>query len=303
MGPITYNITYFDAEGRNFKTAVDSVLNVFNQSLNTYIDTSEISQFNQGASFTFDLPYFKNAVEKGKEMYELTEGAYDPSLGPLINTWGFGYKNEVNIDSTTIDSLMQFVGYDKLVISENTIQKNDDRLQLDFSASAKGYGVDVVLELLKSRGISNAFVEIGGEVAVAGRNVQKDTLWSIGVIDPNSTELQPNYHSIISLADKGMATSGNYFNYQTIDGVKYGHTINPTTGYPIQHMLLSASVIADNCHTADALATAFMVFGLDQALAFLSRNPEFDALLIYSDADGSLKSFSTSNIQPYILAL
>ncbi|MEM6524449.1 MAG: FAD:protein FMN transferase [Bacteroidota bacterium] len=300
MGPIAYNVTYFDSEKRNFQSSVDSILKVFNQSLNTYIPTSEISRFNRDSNFVFSLPYFKEAAIKGQEIYTLTSGAYDPSIGPLINTWGFGYKDQIAIDSTVIDSLKQFTGFDKIKITDSLITKNDYRLQLDFSASAKGYGVDVVLDLLKSRGITNAFVEIGGEVAVAGKNIQKDTLWSIGVLDPNSTELEQRYHSIISLTEKGMATSGNYFNYQIIDGVKYGHTINPNTGYPIQHELLSVTAVAENCHTADALATAFMVFGLDKTIAFLERHPEFDAFLIYSDMDGTLKSFSTPNLQPYI---
>ncbi|MEM7108747.1 MAG: FAD:protein FMN transferase [Bacteroidota bacterium] len=300
MGPIAYNVTYFDAEGRNFQSSVDSILEIFNQSVNTYRPTSEISQFNQDSSFTFRLPYFKEAVLKGEEIYKLTKGAYDPSIGPLINTWGFGYKDEIAVDSTIIDSLKQFTGYQKLMIADNYVAKEDYRLQLDFSASAKGYGVDVVLDLLKSKGISNAFVEIGGEVAVAGKNIQKDTLWSIGILDPNSTELEQSYHSIVSLSNKGMATSGNYFNYQIIDGVKYGHTIDPSTGYPIQHELLSVTVIADDCHTADALATAFMVLGLEKTVAFLSQHLEFDAFLIYSGNDGTLESFCTSHLQPFI---
>lgn len=300
MGPITYNVTYFDDKGRNLQHEVDSVLKIFNLSLNTYLPESEISQFNRDSSFRFNLPYFKEAALKGQEIFKLTDGAYDPSIGPLINTWGFGYQDKVNMDSTLIDSLKQFTGYSLLELADNAIFKKDKRVQLDFSASAKGYGVDVVLDLLKEHGISNAFVEIGGEVAMAGKNLQKDTLWSIGILDPNSTEQQQQYHSIISLTDKGMATSGNYFNYQIIDGVKYGHTIDPTTGYPVQHELLSASVIADDCHTADALATAFMVFGLERTIQFLENNTEYDALLIYSNQNGELNTYSTPAIKPFI---
>ena len=303
MGPIVYNVKYFDLESRNFKTQVDSVLEVFNQSLNTYIPNSEISRFNKDSIFEYLLPYLQTAVEKSHEIYEETEGAFDPSIGPLINTWGFGYTDEIVIDSAVIDSLKAFVGFDKLRLAKDQISKTDVRAQLDFSASAKGYAVDVVLDLLKSYGVSNAFVEIGGEVAVAGLNIEKGEPWKIGILHPNSTELETIYHSIIELTDKGMATSGNYFNYQIIDGVKYGHTISPQTGYPIQHELLSASVIAGDCHTADALATAFMVFGLDKTKSFLEKNPQYDAFLIYSSNDGSMKTYRTSGIEDSVKPL
>ncbi|TRX50893.1 FAD:protein FMN transferase [Fulvivirga sp. M361] len=300
MGPITYNVKYFDAEERDFQKEVDSVLMVFNQSLNTYIPSSEITQYNTDTSFQFELPYFREAVLVSKELYELTEGAFDPSIGPLINTWGFGHQKAIVMDSTVIDSLRQFTGFDKVQFDEKHITKTDKRVQLDFSASAKGYGVDVVTELLQSKGITNAFVEIGGEVRASGINLQSGEKWKVGILDPNSEELDQRFVSIISLSDKGMATSGNYFNYHIVDGVKYGHTISPMTGYPIQHSLLSASVITDNCHTSDALATAFMVFGLEKTKAFLEQHTEYDAYLIYSDETGKLNTFATPGIASFI---
>ena len=217
MGPIVYNVSYFDHEGRNFKPQVDSILKVFNQSLNTYIPDSEISTFNRDSSFQFDLPFFKEAVETGIAIYKETNGAYDPSIAPLINTWGFGYVDNIQVDSAVIDSLKAISGMENLNMNEESLGKKDKRLQFDFNASAKGYGDDVDISMLKTYGIDNAFVEIGGEVAVSGRNIQRDTLWTVGVLDPNSTELNLKYHSIISLENKGMATSGNYFNYQIID--------------------------------------------------------------------------------------
>ena len=300
MGPITYNVKYFDKKERNFQREVDSILNVFNQSLNTYIPTSEITQYNKGTSFDFDLPYFKEAVSKSYALYSLTEGAFDPSIAPLINTWGFGYQKEIIIDSVSIDSLKDFTGFDKVFFDDNTVSKTDDRVQLDFSASAKGYGVDVVMDLLKQKGVKDAFVEIGGEVRAAGINQASKEKWKVGVLDPNSDELNQQFHSIILLSDRGMATSGNYFNYHMIDGIKYGHTISPMTGYPIQHSLLSASVIADDCHTSDALATAFMVFGLERTKLFLEQNPQYDAFLIYSDETGGLSTLATPGIKPII---
>ncbi len=300
MGPIQYNVKYFDAAGRNFQQEVDSILAVFNQSLNTYIPSSEISQFNRDTIFKFNLPYFANAVSKSREIYDLTDGAFDPSIGPLINTWGFGYQTEINKDSTVIDSLKQFAGFKKIFYDNEAIRKTDWRVQLDFSASAKGYGVDIVIDLLKSKGVENAFVEIGGEVSALGINLSSQQPWKVGVLDPNSDEINPFLIATVSISDKGMATSGNYFNYHIIDGVKYGHTISPYTGYPIQHSLLSASVVAYDCHTADALATAFLVFGLDRTREFLKEHPEYDAYLIYSDDQGGFQTFATPGIEPFV---
>lgn len=303
MGPITYNVKYFDNQNRDFQEEVDSLLLVFNQSLNTYIPTSEITHYNKGDSFRFQLPYFREAVTRSSELYHQTEGAFDPSIGPLINTWGFGYQKEIVIDSAVIDSLKQFTGFDKVQFDEAGIRKSDNRVQLDFSASAKGYGVDVVMDLLKSKGITDALVEIGGEVRASGINRSTGERWTLGILDPDSEELNQRFISIISLSDKGMATSGNYFNYHIIDGVKYGHTINPVTGYPVQHSLLSASVIADDCHTSDALATAFMVFGLEKTKAFLERHPEYDAYLIFSDDTGTLSTYATPGIASFVKPL
>ena len=300
MGPIVYNVKYFDAKERNFQQEVDSVLKVFNQSLNTYIPSSEISQFNRDTAFIFKLPYFETAVTKSREIFTLTGGAFDPSIGPLINTWGFGYQKQINKDSAVIDSLRQFTGFDKVLYTPGSIRKTDWRVQLDFSASAKGYGVDVVMDLLKNKGIKNAFVEIGGEVNAMGMNLTSQKPWKIGVLDPNSEEINPYFIATLALSDKGMATSGNYFNYHIVDGIKYGHTISPHTGYPIQHSLLSASVLAEDCHTADALATAFMVFGLEKTKAFLQDHSQYDAFLVYSDDQGKLETYATPGIEPSI---
>ena len=300
MGPIVYNVKYFDAAERNFQKEVDSVLVVFNESLNTYIPTSEISRFNRDTAFIFKLPYFETAVTRSKEIFALTGGAFDPSIGPLINTWGFGYQKEINKDSAVIDSLRQFTGFDKVHYTPGSIGKTDPRVQLDFSASAKGYGVDVVLDLLRSKGIEHAFVEIGGEVNALGINQSSQEPWKIGVLDPNSREINPYFIAAIALSGKGMATSGNYFNYHIVEGIKYGHTISPYTGYPIQHSLLSASVVAEDCHTADALATAFMVFGFEKTRDFLRKHPQYDAFLVYNDEQGNLQTYATPGIEPSI---
>lgn len=299
MGPITYSVKYFDKEGRNFKTSVDSLLGVFNQSLNTYIPDSEISTFNKDSVFNFRLPFFYKALNESKKIYEITDGAFDPSIGPLINNWGFGYTTDISVDSAVVDSLKTFVGMDKVEYDQSKIWKKDARLQLDFSASAKGYGVDVVVEFLKSRGVNNAFVEIGGEVRCIGRNMADNRPWTVAVLHPDSKEEDPFAIATVALEDQAMATSGNYFNYHIIDGVKYGHTIDPKSGFPVSHSLLSASVIAEDCLSADALATAFMVMGYNKSIGFLQDHAEYQAFLVYND-NGKLKQYATEEIKPKV---
>lgn len=302
MGPIQYSVKYFDEEGRNFKPQIDSLLDVFNQSLNTYRPESEITRFNNDSLFIFDLPYFPEAVKRGLELNKITEGAFDPSIGPLIDAWGFGSGDLMELDSSKVDSLRQIIGMDKLVLEQNLVRKINPVIQLSFSASAKGYGVDVVMEYLMTKGIKNAFVEIGGEVRAMGKQLMKDGLWEVGILHPDSKEDSVFAIAQLPLSGRAMATSGNYFNYRIIDGKKFGHTIDPRTGYPIVHNLLSASVIADDCQTADALATAFMVMGVEKSMEFLNRYPEYDAFLVYS-VNGQLATYATNGIAEQIKIL
>jgi thiamine biosynthesis lipoprotein len=195
---------------------------------------------------------------------------------------------------------MQFIGYDKITFDNKKVTKSDARTTISFSASAKGYGVDVVADYLKRNGIDNYFVEIGGEVVASGKNLERNTPWIVGILDPDSDELNQFAYAQVALDNRAMATSGNYFNYHVIDGVKFGHTISPTTGYPIQHNLLSASVFAEDCQTADALATAFMVMGKEKSIEFLKEHSEYNAYLIFSKPDGSHTDFATEGIKPFI---
>lgn len=297
MGAITYNIKYFDPEERNLKPEVDSLLQVFNQSLNTYIPGSEISTFNRDSVFIFDLPFFYKSIEVTKELNKKTEGAFDPTIMPLVNFWGFGPEKEIDIDSTKVDSLKALVNYDLVKYDSEKVWKQNKNISLDFSASAKGYGVDVVSEFIQNKGIENYFVEIGGEVRTGGLNLSNKSPWKVGVLDPESTESNQILYAIIGLQDKAMATSGNYFNYRIIDDVKYSHTISPFTGYPIILPILSATVIAEDCMTADALATAFMVMGHEKAIEFLNKNPQYGALLIYTSQEGEIINYVTDGLE------
>ncbi|MEQ9591425.1 MAG: FAD:protein FMN transferase [Cyclobacteriaceae bacterium] len=292
----TYRIIYFDKAQKNYQAEVDSSLQVFNKSLSTYLQDSEISLFNNGRSITFSLPYFLPVLNRSAEIVKESDGAFDPTVMPLVNAWGFGPGKKSTPDSLQIDSIMQFVGFDKIQFNKDSVWKLDARVQLDFSAIAKGYGVDVVTSLIKSHGVEDLFVEIGGEISAHGKNRQLDKAWEAGILDPDSDYAHQSFKAYVSLSDKAMATSGNYFNYYEVDGKKYSHTINPKTGYSIRHELLSASVFADDCMTADAWATAFMVMGADKAMSTLSNQTAIDAFLIYTSPSG-LKTYVTKGIE------
>ncbi|MEJ2005740.1 MAG: FAD:protein FMN transferase [Cyclobacteriaceae bacterium] len=287
MGPISYSVKYFDNEGRNFKAEIDSLLADFNNALNTYLPGSEITAFNEGDSiWTFASEYPFRVIDVSRRIYEETEGAYDPTVMPLVNAWGFGPEEAWEPDSMAIDSIRTFVGFDKLSFDERSVVKPDPRIQLDFSASAKGYGVDVVVDYLKEQGIDNIFVEIGGEVRTMGENLETEKPWRIAIIHPESTVENVRQIAIMEVSDNAVATSGNYFNYRVIDGQKFSHTIDPESGYPVARALLSASVIAPTCLEADALATAFMVMGHEKAIEYLESHNQIGGFLIFSTESG-----------------
>ena len=295
----SYHILYFDKTERNFKTQIDSLLRVFNQSLSTYISDAEISQFNNSQSFKFQLPYFYPVLVRSAEIYENTSGAFDPTVMPLVNLWGFGPAKEMKPTQNKIDSIMTFIGFGNIIYNADSVWKKDNRAQLDFSAIAKGYGVDVVADFLKAKGISNLFVEIGGEVVASGVNLTKNKVWEIGILDPVVNPSLQEFKAYVKLQDRALATSGNYFNFREIDGIKYSHTIDPVAGYPIDRAILSASVFANDCMTADAYATAFMVAGHEKAISIIENDPSLDAILIYSEPDGSQSLYISEGIKQY----
>jgi len=291
----TYSIKYQAPSGNNYKDRIDSILVNFNDCLSTYIVNSEISRFNQDSIFYFGLPYFYPVLLKSEEIYNSTGGAFDPTVMPLVNAWGFGPDSGMIPDSSKVDSLKQFVGYDNIQFNEEKVWKSKSGIELDFSAIAKGYGVDIVSEFLSNQGLVNYFVEIGGEVVASGLN-DKDLFWRLGIEDPSIDSGQRSPKAIVELENKAMATSGNYRNYYLKDGIKYAHTINPHTGFPVEHSLLSATVFAKDCMTADAYATSFMVMGLEEAKNLLSAVEGLEAFLIFSDEVGDLQTFATKGV-------
>jgi thiamine biosynthesis lipoprotein len=297
----SYHISYFDHENRNFKQSIDSLLVLVNKSINNYDPTSEVSRFNKAdSSFNVELPYLLPALEKAQQVFASSNGAFDMTIMPLVNYWGFGPDKTIKPDSSKIDSLKALVGFEKIRLTANTITKTDNRTQLDFGGIGQGYGADVIADYLKSKGIVNALVELGGEGLAMGTNLKTQKPWEIGILDPNSTRENMFFKAYASLSNKAFTTSGNYFNYKIVDGKKFSHTIDPDSGYPVKRALLSATVFANDCTTADAWGTAIMVMGHEKAIEIIKKHPELDVLLFYSADDGSIQHFVTEKIKSSI---
>lgn len=291
----SYNITYQSND--NLKPEIEKTLAEVDASLSPFNEKSVITHVNKNEAVTLD-DHFITVFRLSSEIYKDTEGAFDITVAPLVNAWGFGFKNGITPDCHAIDSLMQFVGFDKVKLQDGKIIKTDDRLMLDCSAIAKGYGVDAVARLLKSKGIDNYMVEIGGEIVASGEN-PKGAPWRIGVSKPDddSVSVSNEIQGIINISNRAMATSGNYRNFYYKGGKKYAHTIDPKSGCPVQHSILSATVVSDECAKADAYATAFMVMGLDKAKAVLARHKDMMAYFIYSDDKGNNKVWYSPSLK------
>ena len=288
-----YSVTY--QSKTDLKTSIDSMLKVFDGSLSPFNDTATISRINRNERVIAD-ELFATVFRKSLEVSEATGGAFDITVAPLVNAWGFGFKQGSFPDSMMVDSLLQLTGYEKVSMNEQgEVLKQDERMMLNCSAIAKGYAVDVIANLLKSKGVKNMMVDIGGEVVVHGKN-PKEKKWRIGINKPVDDSLATNQEleRIVEITDAAIATSGNYRNFYYNNGKKYAHTIDPSTGYPVQHSLLSATVVANDCMTADAYATAFMVMGVEKALEMAESNPGIEAFFIFSNEEGNLQTCQTS---------
>lgn len=273
-----YSITY--QHGDNLQQEIEAELQKVDQEFSMFNERSTVARINRGDSAVERSVMFQEVYELAQTVNRDTHGAFDISVAPLVNAWGFGFKNKQMPTAEQVDSLLQI------------------RSQMDFAAIAKGYGCDVVARLLQSKGISEYMVEIGGEVVVHGRSPRgKD--WHIGVNKPveDSLSVDGELQTVLHLTDIAMATSGNYRNFYYHGGRKYAHTIDPRTGYPVQHELLSATVLASDCATADAYATSFMVLGLDSAKSVLARHPEMQAYLIYTDKAGNYCVWQSEGIE------
>lgn len=294
-----YHITYqydtdLNAEILAELNKVDASLSMFNkQSVITRVNNNQNIEVNDMFTDVFTL---------AEKISNDTNGAFDITVAPLVNAWGFGFKNGQLPTRAMVDSLKTFVGYKRVTLIDKHVKKDDPRTTLDCGAIAKGYGCDMVAELLRRKGVANFMVEIGGEVVTCGISDRR-LPWKIGVTKPSDDSLNQNQElqAVLNVTDKAMATSGNYRNFYYKDGKKYAHTIDPHTGFPVQHSLLSATVLADRCAVADAYATSFMVMGIEKAKEVLKRNPKLMAYFIYADEKGNYKVWCSPSMKGKIV--
>lgn len=293
----TYHFVVEQEDSTGLQAQIDSVLTEIDNSLSVYNDSSLLSRLNRGETDSLDSHLIYN-IEACRAVSEITDGSFDITIKPVTAAWGFAGKGQT--ENPNIDSLMQFVGYKRIAISDNRLVREDRRMQLDLNTSSQGYTADLLGQLMEARGSQNYLVEIGGEVYCKGVNA-KGQPWSIGVDKPCEGNFTPGaqLQTIIELSSsQGLATSGNYRKYRTdSEGRKVAHIIDARTGYSKMSNLLSATVVAQNTTLADMYGTVLMILGLEQSKAFLAAHPEMDALLVYSDEQGNYQTYSTPNLR------
>ncbi|MGI0107547.1 FAD:protein FMN transferase [Salinimicrobium sp. WS361] len=292
----TYAISYYSEDMIPLDKALDSIFERVNQSMSTYMESSDISRINRGDSLVEVDTLFQNVFKLSKDVWQHSNGYFDPTVGDLVNQYGFGPESgPKEIDSVTIDSLMRSVGFQKLELKGNKLVKETPEIYLDFNAIAKGYTIDLIGHYLNSKGVEDYLIELGGELLAKGVNRKRESYWTVGIDDPTQEEGQRELTATIGLQDKAMATSGNYRKHRTDSetGAQYVHTINPLTGFAQKSDLLSVTVLAENCALADAYATAFMAMGFDLSKMVLSQNKDLDAFLIYATLGGEMREYAT----------
>ena len=293
----TYMVKFFSDEELQFEKAMDSIMEEINTSMSTYMTKSDISRINRGDSSVQVDIHFQKVYEASKKIYEQSNGFFDPTVGALVNAYGFGPGKPLKeMDSTELDSLRNLVGFDKLNLTEdNYIRKTNPAIYIDFNAIAKGYSIDVIAEYLDANKTGNYLIELGGELRAKGKNLENDSEWIVGIDDPMQQEGARSLHAKLKLKNSAMATSGNYRKYRqdSLSGQQYVHTINPLTGKAEKSNLLSASVLAENCMMADGYATAFMALGLERSQEMLSNLQGVEVYFIYSSENGEINVYSS----------
>ena len=300
----TYSIKYIALEEKVTKNEVDSLLTAFDLSLSTYRPDSKISKINSGDSTVVVDQFFTETFQLSNQIYKETNGLFDPTIGVLVNAYGFGpNKKHQNLSQKQVDSLLQFVGFDKLQLNaDKTISKKYNQTFIDFNAIAQGYSVDVVVNFLKSKGIKNAIVEIGGELFALGKNTVDNKNWVVGIDNPLQKPEERTLIAKLNLENLGMATSGNYRKVLIDEktGKKFVHIINPKTGLAQKNNILSATILSKSAGLSDGYATAFMIMDLEESKIFLNKHPELFALLIYEDNSNKLQEFYTDNFKAFV---
>lgn len=295
-----YAITYYHEHEVVTKAQIDSLLEVFDYSLSVFKPNSIISRINRNEEVVIDR-WFREIFKRSKTIAEQSGGAFDFSVGPLVNAWGFGFTDPLAMNEEVVDSLMKYVGYEHFRIEGDRVVKKHHNSKIDFNAIAQGYAVDVMVNYLVSKGIRYLLVDLGGEVYAYNTKPDGEK-WRVGIEKPAaSPDDERQLKAIAAITDKAISTSGNYRRFYIVDGQRFSHTISPKTGYPVNHSLLSASVMAHDCMTADAWATAFMVLGLDESIQMVEKNPELEAFFIYSSPGGEFKTWASDGFRSVIV--
>ena len=294
-----YKITYQHADDLHID--IKKALAEVDNALSPYNPNSIITRINQNRDTTLNA-HFTHVFTLAQCVSEETDGAFDITVAPMVNAWGFGFKHAIEISPEAIDSLKEVVGYQKIAIEGDKVKKTDERVMLDCSSIAKGYGVDIVARALDKKGVQHYMVDIGGEVVVKGKNPRMKT-WRIGINKPveDSLSINQELQTILEVSGIGMATSGNYRKFYYKDGKRYAHTIDPRLGQPVQHNILSATVVATDCTTADAYATAFMVMGLEKSMEFCNKHPELNAYFICDGEGDAYEIHYTPGMERYMV--
>lgn len=295
-----YAITYFDEQGRNFQHEVDSIFHAVDKSVNLWVNNSVIMKVNRNEEVTLDSIFIDN-FRIAQEVAQLSEGYFDPTISPIVAAWGFSYKHGDSITPQLIDSLKQLVDYRKVHIENGKVIKENPAMTLDFNAIAQGYTSDLIAAFLDSRGITNYLVDTGGEIMARGGKPNGQP-WIVGIEKPAENEDSERIvHTRIALRDKGLVTSGSTRKYVERNGKRYSHCIDPHTGYPVEHQLLSATVLAESSVWADALASICMVMGMEQSLPLIESMDGVEAYYIFVNEKGDLETFATEGFQKLIV--
>ncbi|MDX1428074.1 MAG: FAD:protein FMN transferase [Salegentibacter mishustinae] len=297
----TYQVKYFSSENFNTEKALDSIFDVINTSMSTYQDNSDISRINSGGEEVEVDVHFQNVFRYSNQIFRESNGYFDPTVGSLVNAYGFGPDKPLNEpDEAVLDSIRQLVGFEKVnLTSNNTIEKENPNIYLDFNAIAKGYTIDVIADYLDKQNVENYLIELGGELVAKGQNLERESPWMVAIDNPQQTDAERTLQTVLALKNRAMATSGNYrkFRIDSITGNRYVHTINPLNGKAEKSNLLSASVLAENCTLADGYATAFMALGYERSLEMLEELENVDVYFIYVGDKESIRVFTSNGFE------
>lgn len=309
---VMYNVVDGEAQGTTYhiiynkdellRADIDSILNIIDLSVSNYNDKSILYRVNNNEDVQIDN-HFLNVFRKATEISEASEGYFDITVGPLVNLYGFGNSEKGNITDTIVDSLLQYVGYNKVKIKGDKVVKENPNILIDMNALAQGYSVDYVADFFERRGVSNYLIEIGGEVIISGKDEFNEG-WRVGIekpIEHSSNDREIELILSIKNEKKGIATSGNYRKFHIDDGIKYTHTINPKTGRPVRDSLVSVTILADDCMTADGYATACLVSGFEKAKEIVENDKNLEAFLIYLNSKGNYQFYFTPEFKKYVL--